>query len=72
LRLSWDAATHNRQIWGYSIALEALSLNAATPAQLLRSSSLRHHLSGGLKAIDADVPIGVPALKTLLEEMATH
>ena len=39
--MSWDAVTHNKQIWGYPIALEAVSLiynkkfaGAAPPAQL--------------------------------------
>src|SRR3984885_7563218 len=39
--MSWDAVTHNKQIWGYPVALEAVSLiynkkfaGAAPPVQL--------------------------------------
>src|ERR1700736_887721 len=41
IAMSWDAVTHNKQIWGYPVALEAVSLiynkkfvSAPPPAQL--------------------------------------
>jgi maltose/maltodextrin transport system substrate-binding protein len=49
-------------------------INRSTPNSELASQFIEKYVAtpDGLKAIDADVPIGVPALKTLSEEMAAQ
>ena len=50
----------------------AAFINRSTPNSELASQFIGKYVatSDGLKTIDADVPIGVPALKTLSDEMA--
>ena len=48
-------------------------INRSSPNLDLAEHFLEEHAltSAGLKAMDADAPLGVPALKTLCDEMAT-
>ena len=56
------------------VGVLAAFLNRSTPNSELASQFIEKYVTtpDGLKAIDADVPIGVPALKTLSEEMAAQ
>jgi maltose/maltodextrin transport system substrate-binding protein len=56
------------------VGVLAAFLNRSTPNSELASQFIEKYVAtpDGLKAIDADVPIGVPALKTLSDEMAAH
>jgi maltose/maltodextrin transport system substrate-binding protein len=56
------------------VGVLAAFINRSTPNSELASQFIEKYVttSEGLKAIDADVPIGVPALKTLSEEMAAQ
>ena len=56
------------------VGVLAAFLNRSTPNSELASQFIEKYVTNpsGLKAIDADVPIGVPALKTLSDEMAAQ
>jgi maltose/maltodextrin transport system substrate-binding protein len=56
------------------VGVLAAFLNRSTPNSELASQFIEKYVAtpDGLKAIDADVPIGVPALKTLSDEMAAQ
>jgi maltose/maltodextrin transport system substrate-binding protein len=56
------------------VGVLAAFINRSTPNSELASQFIEKYVatSDGLKAIDADVPIGVPALKTLSAEMAAQ
>jgi maltose/maltodextrin transport system substrate-binding protein len=56
------------------VGVLAAFINRSTPNSELASQFIERYVttSDGLKAIDADVPIGVPALKTLSAEMAAQ
>jgi len=54
------------------VGVLAALINRSTPNSDLATQFIENYVatSDGLKTIDADVPIGVPALKTLSDEMA--
>jgi maltose/maltodextrin transport system substrate-binding protein len=53
IAMSWDAVTHNKQIWGYPVALEAVSLIYN-----------KKYVTGNPPAQLADIPAFAKALKT--------
>jgi maltose/maltodextrin transport system substrate-binding protein len=56
------------------VGVFAAMINRSSPNRLLAQHFLQEHALTleGLKAMDADVPLGVPALKTLCDEMAAR
>ena len=59
--MSWDAVTHNKQIWGYPISLEAVSLiynkkfvTGTPPAQLSEIAAFDKELKAKRSERDCD------------------